>query len=407
MHQRGRGGRGRGRFNSTTTPHQGSNYSQNSLEIICSNCKGKGHVAQVCPTPRRNTHNSVNYNPSPNHTPISTQPGQNWSMNSGTTHHLNAIVDGPRLVPISHVAKILVIGATGYVGKYMVEASIKANHPTFALIRESTLSNPAKSQELDGLKNLGVNFLTGDLNDQQSLVNAVRQVDIVISTVGRHLLLDQKNIIAAIKQTGNVKRFIPSEYGNDSDRVHAVDPAKTVYANKAIIRRAIEAEGIPYTYVSSNFFARHVLPTLAQPGASAPPREKAFIFGDGIPKAVINTEEDVASYTIKAAVDPRAMNKILYIKPAGNIYSFNDLVSLWENKIGKTLERVYIPEAQVLKKIEGAGVPLNMYLSLGHSGFVKGDHTNFVIDPSIGVEASQLYPEFKYTSVDKFLSQFV
>jgi uncharacterized protein YbjT (DUF2867 family) len=393
MHQRGRGGRGRGRFNSTTTPHQGFNYSS---DIICSNCEGKGHVAQICPTPHRNTNNYVNYNPSPNHAPISTQPGLNP----------NANLDGPRL-PISHVAKILIIGATGYVGKYMVEASVKANHPTFALIRESTLSSPAKAQELDGLKNLGVQLITGDLNDHQSLVNAVRQVDVVISTVGRHLLLDQKNIIAAIKQTGNVKRFIPSEFGNDSDRVHAVDPAKTVYANKAIIRRAIEAAGIPYTYVSSNFFARHVLPTLAQPGASAPPRDKAFIFGDGIPKAVINTEEDVASYTIKAADDPRAMNKILYIKPAGNIYSFNDLVSLWENKIGKTLERVYIPEAQVLKKIEGAPVPLNMYLSLGHSGFVKGDHTNFEINPSIGVEASELYPEFKYTSVDKFLSQFV
>jgi uncharacterized protein YbjT (DUF2867 family) len=304
-------------------------------------------------------------------------------------------------------SKILVIGATGFVGKYMVEASAKASHPTFALIRESTLSSPAKSQQLDGLKNLGVNFLTGDLNDQDSLVNAIKQVDVVISTVGRHLLLDQKNVISAIKQTGNIKRFIPSEFGNDSDRVHAVDPAKTMYAHKAIIRRAIEAEGIPYTYVSSNFFARYVLPTLAQPGATAPPRDKALIFGDGIPKAIINTEEDVASYTIKAADDPRTLNKIMYIRPAGNIYSFNDLVSLWEKKIGKTLERVYVPEAQIIKKIEGAPVPLNMVMSLGHSGFVKGDHTNFEIDPSIGVEASQLYPEFKYTSVDEFLNQFV
>jgi uncharacterized protein YbjT (DUF2867 family) len=254
---------------------------------------------------------------------------------------------------------------------------------------------------------LGVTLLIGDLNDHESLVKAIKQVDVVISTVGRPLLLNQEKIIAAIKEAGNVTRFFPSEFGNDSDRVHAVDPAKTTYANKAIIRRAIEAAGIPFTYVSSNFFARYILPNLAQPGAKAPPRDKVFIFGDGIPNVIINTEEDVASFTIKAAADPRTLNKILYIRPARNVYSFNDLVSLWEKKIGKTLERVYIPEAQVLKKIEGSPFPINMVLSLGHSGFVKGDHTNFEIDPSFGVEASELYPELKYTSVDEFLNRFV
>ena len=65
------------------------------------------------------------------------------------------------------------------------------------------------------------------------------------------------------------------------DRVHAVDPAKTAFATKAKIRRAIEAEGIPYTYVSSNFFAGHFLPTLGQAGARGPPADKVTILGDG------------------------------------------------------------------------------------------------------------------------------
>ncbi len=68
------------------------------------------------------------------------------------------------------------------------------------------------------------------------------------------------------------------------DRVHAVEPAKTAFASKAQIRRAIEAEGIPFTYVSANFFAGYFLPTLSQPGATAPPREKVIILGDGNPK---------------------------------------------------------------------------------------------------------------------------
>lgn len=69
--------------------------------------------------------------------------------------------------------------------------------------------------------------------------------------------------------------------------------------------------------------------------------------------AIFNDERDIGTYTIKAVDDPRTLNKILYIRPPKNIYSFNDLVSLWENKIGKTLERTYVSEDQLLKNIQG------------------------------------------------------
>lgn len=65
------------------------------------------------------------------------------------------------------------------------------------------------------------------------------------------------------------------------DRTNAVEPAKSAFATKASIRRAIEAEGIPYTYVSSNFFSGYFLPSLNQPGAAAPPRDKVVILGNG------------------------------------------------------------------------------------------------------------------------------
>ncbi|KAJ6671384.1 PHENYLCOUMARAN BENZYLIC ETHER REDUCTASE 1 [Salix viminalis] len=304
-------------------------------------------------------------------------------------------------------SKILFIGGTGYIGKFIVEASAKAGHPTFVLVRESTLSNPAKSDVIDNFKNLGVNFLIGDLFDHESLVKAIKQVDVVISTVGHAQLVEQDKIIAAIKEAGNVKRFFPSEFGNDVDRTNAVEPAKSAFATKASIRRAIEAEGIPYTYVSSNFFSGYFLPSLNQPGAAAPPRDKVVILGNGNLKAVFNKEDDIATYTIKAVDDPRTLKKILYIRPPANTISFNDLVSLWEKKIGKTLERIYVPEEQLLKNIQEAPVPVNVILSIGHSVFVKGDHTNFEIEPSFGVEASELYPDVKYTTVDEYLNQFV
>ncbi|XP_068314233.1 phenylcoumaran benzylic ether reductase Betv6-like [Pyrus communis] len=304
-------------------------------------------------------------------------------------------------------SKVLIIGGTGYIGKFIVQASAKAGHPTFALIRETTGNDPGKANLIEKFKNLGVTLLYGDLYDHESLVKAIKQVDVVISTVGFKQFADQTKIIAAIKEAGNVKRFFPSEFGNDVDRVHAVEPAKSTFDVKVQIRRAVEAEGIPYTYVNNNFYAGYFLSSLAQPGSTSPPRDKVTILGDGNPKAVFNKEDDIATYTIRAVDDPRTLNKILYVKPPQNIYSFNGLVALWEKKIGKVLEKVYVPEDKLLKDIEEAPTPINVILAINHSVFVKGDQTNFEIEPSFGVEAYELYPDVKYTTVDEYLDQFV
>ncbi|XP_073159527.1 isoflavone reductase-like protein isoform X1 [Henckelia pumila] len=305
-------------------------------------------------------------------------------------------------------SKILIIGGTGSIGKFVLEASAKSGHPTFALFRESTVSDPVKSKIVKGFKNSGVAILIGDLNDHESLVKAIKQVDVVISTVGLFQVADQVKIIAAIKEAGNVKRFLPSEFGNDVDGASGVEPANFAFETKARIRRAVEAQGIPYTYVTSNYFAGHSLSTLIQPGATAPPRDKVIILGDGNVKAVFNDEHDIGTYTIKAVDDPRTLNKILYIKPPNNIYSFNDLVSLWEKKIGKTLEKEYVSEEQILKQIAEAPNHISkLLLSLNHSIFVKGVFTNYEIDPTFGVEASELYPEVEYKTVEEYLHQFV
>ena len=304
-------------------------------------------------------------------------------------------------------SKVLIIGGTGYLGKFIVEASAKEGHPTFVFVRESTVSDPVKGKLVDNFKNLGVHLLLGDMYDHESLVKAIKQVDVVISVVGQMQLSDQVKIIAAIKEAGNVKRFFPSEFGMDVDKNNAVEPAKSTFAIKAQIRRAVEAEGIPYTYVPANCFAGYFLPTLSQPGATSPPRDKVVILGDGNPKAVFNHEADIGTYTIKAVDDPRTANKTLFIKPPKNTYSFNELIALWEKLIGKALEKTYVPEDQLLKQIQESPIPINIVLAISHSIFVNGDCTNFEIDPSFGYEASELYPQVKYTTVEEGLSRFV
>jgi len=51
--------------------------------------------------------------------------------------------------------------------------------------------------------------------------------------------------------------------------------------------------------------------------------------------------------------------------------------------------------------------PANFMLALGHSMLVKEVLSNHELDPSSGVEASEIYPEVKYTTVDNYLNAFV
>ncbi len=80
---------------------------------------------------------------------------------------------------------------------------------------------------------------------------------------------------------------------------------------------------------------------------------------------------------------------------------------MWEKKLGKTLEKTYVPEDQILKQIEDSPSPLNLFVAVYHAILVRGAHTSFEIDPSFGFEASELYPDVTYTSVEEFLDLLV
>ncbi|KAI3726513.1 hypothetical protein L1987_66310 [Smallanthus sonchifolius] len=301
-------------------------------------------------------------------------------------------------------SRILIVGGTGYIGKFLVAESVKQGNPTFVLVRDSTTKHPEKSKLIDKFKTLGATILNGDIHDHESLVKAIKQVDVVISAVGVQLLANQVKLIAAIKEAGNVKRFLPSEFGNDVDRVIPVEPAKSIIVAKVSIRRAIEAANIPHTFVACNGFAGIVLPTVGHKVKYATHRENISIRRDENPKLIVVKEEDIALTTIKAVDDPRTLNKTLIFRPPGNILSFNEIVSIWESKIGKTLGRTYVSEDQLLKNIQVAPSELSSFLSIIHT-ISMGDATSFEIDPSFGVEASELYPEIKYTTVVEYLSQ--
>ncbi|WVZ72957.1 hypothetical protein U9M48_021337 [Paspalum notatum var. saurae] len=270
-------------------------------------------------------------------------------------------------------SRILVIGGTGTMGQHLVKASLAAGHPTAALVRPATAANPSKLKLLEAIKGSGATILyqfniradpsiyfdlghatgrplQGDIYEHESLVAAMKQVDVVISAVGhrgpRDLGDGQLRIVQAIKEAPNVKRFVPSEFGCDVDQAvrrrrgaaaAVVEPARSMLLDKVAVWEAVRAAGVPHNFICTYCPHGFLLPRLGDPQLDGPPTTKATIFGHDNTRVIFVHEADMSALTIKAVEDPRTLNKILYVRPASNTCSFSHLVHLWEQMAGRTL----------------------------------------------------------------------
>eukprot|EP00250_Pteridium_aquilinum_P033415 c5588_g2_i1 orf=59-883(+) len=268
-------------------------------------------------------------------------------------------------------SKVLIIGGTGYVGRHIANASLAQGHPTFLLVRPDPSANPDRSVLLQSFQSKRATLLHGSLEDFESLVEAIRQVDVVISAIGHNgyshtgmQLADQIQIIKAIQKVGGIKRFVPSEFGVDVTRPNLHPLMKTTLIDKLHIRNAIEEASIPYTYVSANNL---FIPFLNHTISNSP--TKLTIYGDGNTKAIYVAEEDVGTYTIQAIDDPRTLNKTMYIRPPSNILTQKDLLVLWKEKLCETIDVNYITTQELQENFEGCSHQEKVFIAFVESVF--------------------------------------
>ncbi|KAJ9537555.1 hypothetical protein OSB04_030288 [Centaurea solstitialis] len=309
--------------------------------------------------------------------------------------------------------KVLIIGGTGYIGRRLVKASLEQGHETYVLQRPDIGVDIDKVQMLLSFKNQGAHLLNGSFNDHRSLIEAVKKVDVVICAISgvhfrSHQILLQLKLVDAIKEAGNIKRFLPSEFGTDPSRMgDAMEPGRVAFDDKMVVRKAIEDAGIPFTYVSANCFAGYFVGGLCQPGHILPSTESVILLGDGNQKAIFVDEDDVAAYTIKTIDDPRTLNKTIYLRPPANILSQKEVVQLWEKLIGRELNKSYLCEQEFLSMIKDKGYVEQVGLTHYYDIFYQGCLANFEINGDDVEEASHMYPDIKYTKMEDYLRQYL
>ncbi|CAN6461284.1 unnamed protein product [Victoria cruziana] len=190
-------------------------------------------------------------------------------------------------------SRVLIVGGSGYIGRRLVKASLALGHPTYILQRREIGLDIEKIQILLDFKQQGARLVEASFSDHRSLVDAVKLVDVVVCAASgvhhrSHSILMQLKLVDAIKEAGNVKRFVPSEFGMDPARMaHALSYGRNTFDEKMAVRKAIENAGIPHTYVSANCFAGYFVGGLCQLKILIPTTDRVYLHGDGSIKGII------------------------------------------------------------------------------------------------------------------------
>ncbi|ERM95821.1 hypothetical protein AMTR_s00060p00066070 [Amborella trichopoda] len=311
-------------------------------------------------------------------------------------------------------SRVLIIGATGYIGRFVAEASVMSGKPTFILLRHGPAACPAKAQTVRALEDAGATIVHGSMQDRELMerILAELKIDVVISTVaGAGSILDQLHLIDAIRAVGTVKRFVPSEFGHDIDKAEPVEPALAMYKEKRMVRRAAEGLEIPCTYICCNSIAAWPYHDNTHPSEVPPPLDRFLIYGDGNIKAYFVAGTDIGKMTVKAVDDERTLNMTLHFRPVSNFLTLNEMASLWEKKIKRTLSRATMTEDDLLNLAKENRIPESIVAALTHDIFIKGCQFGFSIDGPHDVEVGQLYPDEPLRSIsdcfDDYLQEIV
>lgn len=171
--------------------------------------------------------------------------------------------------------KILVAGATGYLGKYITQTLIDEGYGTSAIVRNK------KRLDIDA-ENLTI--IEAEVTQPTTLTNVMKGIDVVISTVGitrqkdklTYMDVDfQANVhlIEEAKRCG-VKKFIyVSVFNGDKLRELKICEAKEKLVDYLV------SSGLDYCIVRPNGFFSDMKDFLKMAS-----RGKVYLFGDGSPK---------------------------------------------------------------------------------------------------------------------------
>ena len=234
---------------------------------------------------------------------------------------------------------VLVAGATGQLGRVIVQKLLAAGLPVRALAR-----NLAK---LVPLGDAGAQIAPVDMLDLHKLTDACRGTSDIIATANNNMgkgaaspmrtdLTAYQNLCAAARNTGVRRIIFVSFRGATPDEV--VD----IFRLKWLIEDAIKRSQVPYVILRPSAFTDVWVDELL--GAGIRKNGVATIFGNGSQAANYISVNDVAEFAVQVAQRADVVNEVIDIGGPSN-KTLNELASLLEARFQSSGKRKHVPVA--------------------------------------------------------------
>jgi len=249
--------------------------------------------------------------------------------------------------------KILVTGATGFIGNNLVKELVSKGHKVRCLVRETS-----RKEDVNYLKKLKVELFKGDLTDKKSLKGICGEIGIVYHLTGilggfnvsEKLIFDinvkgTKNILNESKES-KVKKFIFCSSAGvlgpiiSGDESNPYNPSNFYEKTKVEAERLVLKSGLDYIIIRPEFVYglrdNHVLPLFR-----AIKYKKFFIIGYGNSLLHPTYIDDLTQAFIKC-LDQKIKNKV-YIIAGEKAIRVKELYKLIAGKLNMRINKTHIP----------------------------------------------------------------
>ena len=199
------------------------------------------------------------------------------------------------------------------------------------------------------LKDRGLELRALDLKaDQDDIVAALKDIEILISAVGPTEQLEQIPLVTAAKTAG-VKRFIPCAFLS----IIPVGGIHNLRDTKEIVYNHMKQLYLPYTIIDVGWWYQIAFPRLpsgkidyavAVPNANIP--------GDGNQPSALIDLRDIGRYVAKIIVDDRTLNKQVLVY--NEMWTPNQTHTLLESISNEKLPRDYVDQASLQALVDDA-----------------------------------------------------
>jgi uncharacterized protein YbjT (DUF2867 family) len=234
---------------------------------------------------------------------------------------------------------ILITGASGMVGRAVLEEMRKTKRPVKAMYR-----NAEDAKKL----HTGVASVLADFADKESLQSALKGIEtvyLVCSPIPQLVELES-NVIEGCKEAGVRNIVLNSAMG-------AGDYGKSFPSWHRKVEEKLEASGLNYAILRPNGFMQNIV-TYNAPSIRA---QGAFYAAMGNAKTSLIDVRDIAGVAAKALADPGAHVGKRYELNGPQALSNADVAAKISRVVGRPVQYVDIPEEAQRKAMLDAGMP--------------------------------------------------